>query len=140
MTKTIITLAIVGLLAFGGWKIYQYWETYNTNKDLAAQQEAAVSKIVPEDLAGMPAQWEDAYRKANDAAKGGDISALRAWLKMYGQRVDDPRRAWIELDYMVMISKTDPQEAKTIFESVKERTPQDSPIYPRIKQLEKTYE
>jgi hypothetical protein len=140
MTKTIISIVIVALLAVGGWKLWQVWDKYSTDKDLAAQQAAAVSNVVPEQLPGMPPGWEDGYEKANNAAKAGDLTMLRAWLKMHGQQVDDPRRAWIELDYMIMISKEDPQEAKTIFESVKDRTPQDSPVYPRVKQLEKTYE
>jgi hypothetical protein len=140
MTKAIISIVIVALLAVGGWKFWQVWEKYSNDKDLAAQQAEAVSKIVPEALQGMPTGWEQGYETANNAAKAGDLTMLRAWLKMHGQQVDDPRRAWIELDYMIMISKTDPQEAKTIFETVKDRTPQDSPVYPRVKQLEKTYE
>jgi hypothetical protein len=39
-----------------------------------------------------------------------------------------------------MISVKDPVEAKKIFAEVKKRTPPDSPIYPRIKLLSKTYE
>jgi predicted negative regulator of RcsB-dependent stress response len=145
MTKAFISIIIIGVLAFGGWKIWQYTQTFNTpgasaSADQTRQEEAAVNAVDPTQLAGMPQAWEDSYQKANDAAKNGDLSALRSWLKMYGQQIDDPRRAWIELDYMVMISKDNPQEAKKIYESVKERTPQDSPVYPRIKLLEKTYE
>lgn len=140
MIKTIITLAFIALLAYGGWEAWQMWQKYDSSNDQTRQEEAAVKCIDPAQLAGMPQAWEDSYQKANDAAKAGDLTALRAWLKIYGQRVDDPRRAWIELDYMVMISKENPQEAKKIYESVKERTPQDSPIYPRVKLLEKTYE
>ena len=140
MTKTIIGIVIVAVLAFGGYKLWQVWDKYNTDKDLAAQQAAAINGVVPEQLAGMPPAWEESYRKAYAAAQAGDIATLRAWLKARGQQVDDPRRAWIELDYMVMISKQDPQEAKAIYQTVKDRTPQESPVYPRIKQLEKTYE
>lgn len=140
MTKSIIGIAMAALLIFGGWKLWQLWDKYNHDKDLQQQAETAANNVVPEQLAGMPPGWEAAFDKANNAAKAGDITMLRAWLKAHGQEVDDPRRAWIELDYMVMISKTDPQEAKAIFESVKDRTPQDSPVYPRVKLLAKTYE
>jgi hypothetical protein len=140
MIKSIITLAFIGLLAYGGWEAWQMWQKYDSSNDQTRQEEAAVKCIDPTQLAGMPQAWEDSYQKANDAAKAGDLTALRAWLKMYGQHVNDPRRAWIELDYMVMISKEDPQEAKLIYESVRDRTPQNSPVYPRIKLLEKTYE
>jgi hypothetical protein len=140
MTKTIISIVIVAVLAFGGYKLWQVWDSYAKDKDLAAQQAAAVSNVVPEQLPGMPPAWEDGYKKAYAAAQTGDIKTLRAWFKAYGQQVDDPRRAWIELDYMIIISSQDPQEAKAIYQSVKDRTPQESPVYPRIKQLAKTYE
>jgi len=61
-------------------------------------------------------------------------------LKSVGARVDDPRKAWIELDYVVGIAKDDPQKRKRIFADVKGRTPTTSPVYARIKTLEKTYE
>jgi hypothetical protein len=140
MIKTLIGIAIIALLGFGGWKLYQVWDKYSSEKDLQEQQAAAAASVVPEQLAGMPSGWEENFQKANNAAKNGDVKALHDWLKAHGQQVDDPRRAWIELDYMVMISRTDPQEARAIFDSVKDRTPQDSPVYPRIKQLEKTYQ
>jgi hypothetical protein len=140
MTKTLLSIAIIALLAFGGYKAWQVWESYAKDKDLAQQEAEAVSKIVPEQLPGMPSAWEQGYQKAYAAAQAGDLTMLRAWLKAYGQQVDDPRRAWIELDYMVMISKEDPQEAKAIFDTVRDRTPQESPVYPRVKQLAKTYE
>ena len=52
----------------------------------------------------------------------------------------DPRLAWIELDYVVLISSTDPVQAKKIYRQVKQRTPADSPIYLRLRAMEKTYE
>jgi thioredoxin-like negative regulator of GroEL len=140
MTKTIISIVIVALLAVAGWKGWQVWEKYSHDQDLAQQEATALKNIVPEQLQGMPSGWEEGYQKAYQAAQNGDIATLRNWLKMRGQQVDDPRRAWIEMDYMVIISKQDPQEAKAIFDSVKGRVPQDSPVYARVKQLEKTYE
>jgi len=41
---------------------------------------------------------------------------------------------------MVLIARMDPVEAKKIFADIKDRIPTNSPIYPRIRQLEKTYE
>ncbi len=140
MTKTLISIAIIALLAFGGYKGWQVWQKYNDSKDLAQQDAEAISKVVPDQLTGMPSGWEQAYQKVYAAARAGDVKPLTAWLKVHGQQIDDPRRAWIELDYMVIISRQDPQEAKAIFASVKERTPQESPVYPRIRQLAKTYE
>ena len=133
--KQVITLIIIVALAAGGWELYQVWNKYNSDADLKAAQDAAAANIVPEQLPGMPQQWEAAYKQATN----GGMKTWTAWMKQNGQQVDDPRRAWIELDYMIKISVDDPQEAKSIFASVKERTPPSSPVYPRIQQLEKTY-
>ena len=56
------------------------------------------------------------------------------------EQVEDPRKAWIELDYCVAVAREDTSEAKRVFKEVKERTPTSSPVWPRIQQLEKTYQ
>jgi hypothetical protein len=64
---------------------------------------------------------------------------MRNWLKAYGAQVQDPRKAWIEMDYALALMREDPNEAKKVFLAVKERTPTNSPVYPRVLQLEKTF-
>ena len=54
--------------------------------------------------------------------------------------VQDPRKAWIELDYCVLVSREDLSEARRVFAEVKKRTPPSSPVWPRVKDLEKVYE
>jgi hypothetical protein len=54
--------------------------------------------------------------------------------------IQDPRKAWIELDYCVVLARENPKEARRIFDQVKQRIRPDSPVYPRIKQLEPTFE
>ena len=133
--KAIIGLLIVGVAAFLGWKFYEYCQTKMTEPTPADQPAAVV--IVPEQLAGMPQQWESQYKNSTNAG----LKTWTTWMHTYAQRVGDPRRAWIELDYMVRISLDDPQEAKQIFQMVKDRiTDTNSPVYPRIQQLRKTYE
>ena len=65
---------------------------------------------------------------------------MRAWLKTYGPSIQDPRKAWIELDFCVAITREDPSEARRLFKAIKDRTPPTSPIQPRLRQLEKSYE
>ena len=65
---------------------------------------------------------------------------MRNWLKAYRPYLSDPRLAAIELDYVVLVGASDLKEARQIFAAVKQRTPTNSPVYPRIKQLEKTYQ
>jgi hypothetical protein len=84
----------------------------------------------------MPPQMEPTLKAAESQGAAG----LRNWLKAYGRSIQDPRKAWIELDYCLLISKENPSEAKRLFAEIKSRTLESSPVWPRIKQLEKTYE
>ncbi len=79
-------------------------------------------------------------QKTYEIAQKNGAAGVRNWLKAYGPKIDDPRRAWIELDYMIEIAREHPAEARRIFASVKARTPESSPVYGRIKELTKTYE
>jgi hypothetical protein len=134
MTKLIVILIIVAAL-FGGWQIFVYWEKVNREEENAHKQ-ATSSVVDPHQLPGLPQNFEPALQAAEKQGAAG----LRNWLKTYGRAVQDPRKAWIELDYCVLIAREDPAEAKRIFATVRERTPASSPVFPRIKQLEKTYE
>lgn len=134
--KIVIALVVVIAVLAGAYKIWEYWDKVSHDKDITEQEAAAKLNINPDQLPGMP---ED-LRKSYDIVKGNGPVALGKWLKSVGDRVDDPRRAWIELDYVRDIAREDPQEAKRVFAQVKGRIPETSPVYPRLKQLEKTYE
>jgi hypothetical protein len=134
MSKVIGVIILV-VVIYGGYELWELWDKYNTGQDLK-EQEAKQGQIIPEQLAGMPGGLEQTYQMAQ---KNG-ATGVRNWLKAYGARVNDPRRAWIELDYVVLIAREDPVEAKKVFADVKSRTPEDSPVHRRIKELEKTYE
>ncbi len=133
MTK-LITAAIIILVLWGGWNLFFYWEKVK-NEEETAKKEANVV-IVPEQLEGMPQSLEASLR----AAQNQGTSGMRAWLKAYGATIQDPRKAWIELDYCQMLSREDIPEAKRVFANVKTRTQTNSVVWPRIAQLEKTYE
>lgn len=133
MTRLISAL-ILALALLGGWGLYRYWENMQNSNDVA--REAVARAVMPEQLPGMPAEWEPPLQ----AAEQQGPSALRKWLKTYGSYVQDPRKAWIELDYCVLIARESPNEAKQIFAEVKQRTSSSSPVWPRIHDLEKTYE
>lgn len=135
MTKALISILIIVVVAFGGWKLFQYWEQVDNDKE-AKQKEAAAAVVDPNQLAGLPSQLQSSLQTAQQ--QGPD--ALGNWLKAYGRFVQDPRKAWIELDYVVMITRDNPQEARRIFAEVKERTPPASPVWPRIHDLEKSYQ
>ena len=134
MTKLISILIIVVLL-YGGWRLFLYWDSVKLEQE-AAQKRAEAEQVVPEQLPGMASQLEPSLQ----AAKNQGAAGLRNWLKTYGQAIRDPRKAWIQLDYCLLLSRESPAEARRLFAEVKNRTPESSPVWRRIKQLEKTYE
>ena len=134
MTKLIGVLIIVVVL-YGGYSLFLYWEKVK-NEEEVKQKQDATAMVMGDQLPGMPYQLEQSLQ---DARKRG-AAGLRAWLKAHAQGVEDPRKAWIELDYCVAVAREDPAEARRAFATVKERTPPSSPVWPRLKQLEKTYE
>jgi len=135
MTKLITILIVVAAL-WGGWQLFLYWDKVKQEDEVAAKKKAQSEVVSGEQLSGMPYGLESSYQ----AAKNQGATAMRNWMKLNGRSVQDPRKAWIELDYCVAVAREDPSEAKRAFASVKTRTAQTSPVWPRIKQLEKTYE
>src|SRR5262249_14977350 len=134
MTKLIAALIIVAVL-YGGWQLFFYWERVK-NEEESEKKKAVTEAVMGDQLPGMPYQLDASLR----AAQAQGATGLRNWLKAYGDKIQDPRKAWIELDYCVAISRENPSEARRIFAEVKQRTQPTSPVWSRIKRLEKTYE
>jgi hypothetical protein len=134
MTKVIAVLLIV-VVIYGGWELFLYWEKVKNEEETKQKQEEA-AMVVGDRLPGLPYKLEQSLQTARTKGAVG----LKNWLKTYGQSVEDPRKAWIELDYCVAIARQDPAEAKRVFAQVKERISPSSLVWPRMKQLEKAYE
>jgi hypothetical protein len=133
--KIVISIAILVAVLFGGYSVWEYWDKVSHDRDVAEKQ-AAAQKVVPEQLSGMPSGLEPTYQ----AAQKNGATGIRNWLKMYGAKTQDPRKAWIELDYAVAISHDDPVEAKKVYAEVKNRIPSDSPVSGRVKELERAFQ
>ena len=134
MTK-LITAFIIVVVCYCGYHLFRYWETVK-DEEQTQRKEAATLASQAESLPGLPPQLQDSLRAAQQRGAAG----LRNWLKAYGSQVQDPRRAWLEMDLCVAIAREDPAEARRLFKSVKDRIPPSSPVWPRVKQLEKSYE
>ena len=134
MTK-LIAIFIIIVVLFGGWQLFLYWDKVK-NDEATAQKQAAAAIVSGDQLPGLPQQLEPTIQ----AAQKQGATGLRTWLKTYGRNVQDPRKAWIQLDYCVSVAREDPAEAKRVFAEVKDRLPPSSPVWPRVKQLEKTYQ
>ena len=134
--KALIAILVIVAVLFVGWKLLDYWDRVAQERE--AKEQAANVQTDPRSLSGVPYQLEGPLEEAYK--KGG--AGLKEWLEKSKRspQIKDPRLAWIELDYVVLISKDNPVEAKRVFADVKERTPPQSPVYRRVKALEKTYE
>jgi len=134
--KWVIGLIIVVGLSLGAWQIHQYWGTFNDKPSGTGEPAPAQADISGDQLPGLPGTLEGPLRTAEEHG----AAALREFLAAHGNAIRDPRRAWIELDYVVLAGANDPAEARLVFSKVKARLAPDSPVYNRLKQLEKTYE
>jgi hypothetical protein len=135
MTKLIAAL-IVAVALFIGYELFLYWDKVKNDEESARRQAAASVITNGAQLQGMSYDLTQIYERAQQ--KG--VPGVAAFLKTYGDKIQDPRKAWIELDYCQLIAHANPAEARSRFAAVKARTPPDSPIMPRIKQLEHTFE
>ena len=126
--KVLITLVLIIGLYLLGKGMFEGYKEHERQKDPKQQN---ISNV-PE---GLPPQFEESLA----AAQAQGAPALKAWLQKYGQYARDPRLAEIQLDYVVLVSRTNPAEAKQFFQAVKNRTPKTSPVYERVKRLEPTY-
>src|SRR5262245_50916020 len=119
-----------------GWRVVIYWDEIQTQKEEEKKKQQAALMVSPEQLSGLPQSLEAGLHTAQQQG----VASFRNWLKVFGPLVQDPRKAWIELDFCVMVARDNPPEARRIFSEVKARTQPSSPVWPRIQQLAKTYE
>lgn len=131
--KLLITLVLVFAVYWVGKTIYgEYKSKEKQEAEAAAREKAGVGN---DGLAGMSPQWEPSLQ----AATAQGPAALKAWLNRYRPYLRDPKLADIELDYAMMLARQDPRQAKQIYQAVRRRTPQSSPVYPKVKRLEATF-
>lgn len=131
MTRLIGALIIVVVLfcAWQGWKFAQQ----EMNKE--DKEKVDTTPLRGDQLPGLPYRLETSYNNVKQ-----DTATFRKWLQTYADQIEDPRRAWIELDFCVAVTREDLTEARRVFDQVKARTGPSSPVYPRVKELEKTYQ
>jgi hypothetical protein len=133
MTR-IIWVLIIAVVAFIGYRVYLYWA--QIQEERGGHKPAPVVAVTGDALPGMPAALDASCRAAREKSP----TAFRAWFKANEMQLADPRKAWIELDLCIAIRRDNPAEAKDIFARVKKRVPPSSPVWPRMKELEKAFE
>lgn len=139
-------LGILVLLAlgYGIYALVSHYKNYEDDPSAGAVASSSASgeavpvveEVATESLPGLPEKLQPSLKAAYERGPGG----IGTWLKAYRAYATDPRLAAIELDYCVLIARTDHAQAKTVFNSVKKRVAPDSPLYPRVKRLAPTFE
>jgi len=135
MKYIVTSILVVGLILVGSWQAYHFLDQFQGKHPAVSApspEPAPVGALLP----GPPPKLEPALEAAQQQGAAG----LRDFLAANGKNVADPRLAWIQLDYVLVVAPGDPAEARKVFAEVKARLRSDSPVYTRMKQLEKTYE
>ena len=135
MKQLIAILLVIGAI-WGARQLQLHWDQVKAKKLAEEGGAPASTPAVPAALPGLPPGLESSLQTAQKQGAAG----LKNWLKAYRSYVTDPRLAAIELDYVVIVGASNIKEARQVFALVKQRTPTNSPVYPRIKQLEKNYQ
>lgn len=133
MTRLIWVLIAVAV-AFVGYQIFLHWSKIQEEHD--GKKETPVVSVSGDSLPGLPPQLDASLRASRDKSP----ATFRAWFNANEKLLADPRKAWIELDLCVAIRRDSPAEAKEIFARVKKRASPSSPVWPRVKELEKAFE
>lgn len=135
--KVLIIILVVLVVVMGGFKLLEKWDEANRAEEAAVKVQDG-SDIQEYRLDGLPTTLE---QKLGEARQKG-AKGMKEFLDTYGHapKFQDPRKAWIQLDYVVMIAVSEPTEAKRIFLDVKSRIKTNAPIYRRIRSMEKTFE
>jgi hypothetical protein len=134
--KFVIGLIIVVGLSLGAWQVYQFWGNYSDKPAPTTAPTPAPAEVNGDQLPGLPSTLNGPLQTAEEHG----VTALRDFLAGHGSEIKDPRRAWIELDYVVLAGASDAGEARRVFQKVQARLTPSSPVYNRMKQLEKTYD
>jgi hypothetical protein len=135
MKQLIAILLIIGAI-WCAKQIQSRWEKVKAQKMAEEGRAPPPTAAAPAALPGLPPGLESSLQTAQKQGAAG----LKTWLKAYRPYVTDPRLAAIEMDYVVLVGAGNIKEARQVFAAVRQRISTNSPVYPRIKQLEKNYQ
>ena len=137
MNKLIAILLIAGA-CWAAWTLRNFYleKEAESSHQIYDDPDAQPAGFNPKQLPGLHYTLE---MPLETATRGGAAS-LKKFLDQYRGAIQDPRRAWIELDYVTLVGLRDPAQARAIFAEVKQRTPTNSLIYFRVAKLAKLYE
>lgn len=139
--KALISIFIVLVLIYGFLELTGFYNR-TARPGAGGGEEAPIVAHVDhiagsgENLSGLPQSLEASLAQAQQ----GGLEELGKWLKTWNRNVQDPRLAWIELDYIVLLNLKDHKAARERFLAVRSRIGPESPVAERIRKLEPAYE
>ncbi len=131
--KFVLLLLLVASVGFGVYRISLIYRSVPSEERI---QERPVPAATDESLPALPPPLEASLASVNQAGP----QALGQWLRQNGAWVPEPRLSAIQLDLAQMLVRSNPAEARRLYAAVKARTPPQSPLAPRLKQLSRTFE
>jgi hypothetical protein len=135
--KFVLLFLLVATVGFGVYRISLIYRSIPTDEQARGNvRENATPMVVDESLPSLSPPLEASLAIATQAGP----QALRQWLNQNGAWVPEPRLSAIQLDYAQMLVRSNPAEARRVYAAVKARTPANSPLASRLKQLSRTFE
>ncbi len=131
--KFVLLFLLVATVGFGVYRISLIYRSIPTDEQA---RENATPMVVDESLPSLSPPLEASLAIATQAGP----QAIRQWLNQNGAWVPEPRLSAIQLDYAQMLVRSNPAEARRVYAAVKARTPANSPLTLRLKQLSRTFE
>lgn len=125
-----LTVVLLGGLAWLAWKFQGY-----AKRQMAETKPPVEGAPAPGKLPGLAADLEPSL----DAAKRQGAEGLSKWLRQYRPQVQEPRLTDLELDYVVLVGRENPAEARRVLGLIRRRITPASPAYPRFEKLEQAY-
>lgn len=135
--KVLIAILILMAAVFGFMQLVGVFDrSLQDSPPARSSGPADPQAVTGESLPGLPPYLEASLAEAQREG----VEALGKWLKAWSKQVQDPRLAWIELDYVVLLNLRDHKAARERFLEVQARTPPTSPVFDRIEKLKSAYE
>lgn len=129
----LLWIAVILLIGYFGIRFSNYYREINREID---ERNKPSEPAAPSRDPGMPDALEPLLA---DAQKKG-AKAMKKWLDQYRHLVKEPRLSEIELDYVMLLGRINPPEARRVFARIRARNGASSPLADRIEKLAKTYE
>ena len=132
MLKQILTVIFIAIAVYVGIKFSAYFQK---RLQEAEQKTEGPPLYAPGKLPGLPAELEPAYEEA----KAHGLDGLREFLRQHRPEIEDPRLADIQMDYVVLVGRDNPAEARRVLDDIRQRLGPTSSAYKRFQQLQQVY-